>query len=190
MCGSWRLHGALCQFVPLSFVLLQRPDLRQLPSYLRELVPGRRLLPLGRHAATERGGMGEGRSGGERHARAYPWGDGAPTCALVNGEVNGYCVGDTSAVGSYPAGASPYGALDMAGNVWEWVNDWWDGGYYSVSPGSNPQGPATGSYRVPKGGGWFNGSNDGYLRASNRGYLYPTVQHYLLGFRCAATPGG
>ncbi len=49
----------------------------------------------------------------------------APTCTLANGYVNGYCVGDTSQVGSYPLGASPYGALDMAGNVWEWVNDWW-----------------------------------------------------------------
>ena len=65
----------------------------------------------------------------------------------------GYCVGDTDAVGSYPAGASPYGALDMAGNVWEWLNDWYNGSYYSSSPGSNPPGPATGSYRVLRGGG-------------------------------------
>ena len=59
--------------------------------------------------------------------RAYPWGDASPTCSLTNffdffGSVE-YCVGDTSQVGDYPLGASPYGALDMAGNVWEWVND-------------------------------------------------------------------
>ena len=63
-------------------------------------------------------------------------------------------MGDTSAVGSYLAGASPYGALDMAGNVWEWVNDWYNGSYYSVSPPVNPPGPATGSLRVLRGGGW------------------------------------
>jgi len=74
-------------------------------------------------------------------------------------------VGDTSAAGSYPAGASSYGALDMAGNVWEWVNDWYDSSYDSCSPGSNPPGPVTGSYRVLRGGGWsYYGYNFGYYR--------------------------
>lgn len=127
---------------------------------------------------------------GASDTRAFPWGDVTPTCALVNGDVNGNCVGDTSAVGSYPAGASPYGALDMAGNVGEWVNDWYDYDYYKVSPYSNPPGPATGSSRVLRAGGW--GYNDRYLRAAYRGGSSgtdPTFQYYLFGFRCVAAPG-
>jgi len=124
---------------------------------------------------------------GASDTRAYPWGDTAPTCGLVNGYVNGYCVGDTSAVGSYPAGASPYGALDMAGNVWEWVNDWYNGSYYSGSPPNNPPGPATGSYRVLRGGGWR--SYGAPLRAAYRYDYYPTNVYDSVGFRCAAAPG-
>ena len=124
---------------------------------------------------------------GSSDTRAYPWGDQAPTCALANfGGPNG-CVPDTSAVGSYPAGASPYGALDMAGNVWEWVNDWWQEDYYSVSPASNPPGPATGTYKVGRGDGW--GGNAETLRVVSRGFLDPTEDINLsMGFRCAATP--
>ena len=110
---------------------------------------------------------------------------------MANFDNNGDCVGDTSAVGSYPAGASPYGALDMAGNVWEWVNDWYDGSYYSSSPGSNPPGPSTGSYRVLRGGGWDSyGYHYGrYLRAADRDSGYPTLVSYSIGFRCVAAPG-
>jgi formylglycine-generating enzyme required for sulfatase activity len=126
---------------------------------------------------------------GAGDTRVYPWGDAASTCALVNSFVNGDCVGDTSAVGSYPAGASPYGTLDMAGNVWEWVNDWYDGGYYGASPGSNPPGPATGSYRVLRGGSWH--LSVGNLRAAYRyGYFTPTNVSGDVGFRCVAAPGG
>jgi eukaryotic-like serine/threonine-protein kinase len=120
--------------------------------------------------------------------RKYPWGNASPGCAKANyrGEEGG-CVGGTAAVGSYPAGASPYGALDMAGNVWEWVNDRYDANYYAVSPGSNPQGPATGTSRVLRGGAWYYGSNN--LRAAGRHYHVPTYQHFGIGFRCAAAPG-
>jgi formylglycine-generating enzyme required for sulfatase activity len=95
-------------------------------------------------------------------------------------------VGDTSVSGSYPAGASPYGALDMAGNVWEWVNDWYDTSYYRNSPGSNPQGPATGTNRVLRGGNWFAIGCDDLLRVATRGSSPPTVVDFLVGFRCAA----
>jgi formylglycine-generating enzyme required for sulfatase activity len=127
---------------------------------------------------------------GASDTRAYPWGDAAPTCALANFWPVPACVGDTRAVGSYGAGASPYGALDMAGNVWEWVNDWYNVSYYRISPGSNPPGPATGTYRVLRGGGWSGDVLD--LRAASRngyGYSDPTNVYNFIGFRCVAAPG-
>jgi formylglycine-generating enzyme required for sulfatase activity len=127
---------------------------------------------------------------GASDSRAYPWGDGNPNCTLANFDnhyLGAYCVGDTSAVGSYPLGASPGGTLDMAGNVPEWVNDWYQYDYYTVSPGSNPPGPATGTFRVLRGGAW---SSDGYyLRVAGRYYNSPAYHSYIVGFRCAAAPG-
>ncbi|MFZ6029567.1 MAG: formylglycine-generating enzyme family protein [Chloroflexota bacterium] len=118
--------------------------------------------------------------------RAYPWGDQSPDCTLANSWPSSACVGDTSQVGDYPAGASPYGVMDMAGNAWEWVNDWYDEGYYSISPTSNPPGPATGAYSVLRSGS-FRGY--GYnLRTAYRNYNDPTGQSHLIGFRCAASP--
>ena len=114
----------------------------------------------------------------------YPWGDqAAPNCKLTNYQV--ICVGDTAQVGSYPSGVSPYGALDMAGNVSEWVNDWYDAGYYSVLPVSNPPGPASGDYRVARGGAW-NSTWEAFIRTSYRlvGYM-PTTGNVDLGLRCA-----
>jgi formylglycine-generating enzyme required for sulfatase activity len=94
----------------------------------------------------------------------------------------------TAPVGHYLAGASPYGALDMSGNVWEWVNDWYSSTYYSVSPDSNPQGPDTGEWKVLRGGSW-NGNRNA-VRAANRSYRYPTTRYSLIGFRCAASGPG
>jgi len=124
---------------------------------------------------------------GASDTRAFPWGDAAPTCSLANyGPSWPGCMGDTSAAGIYPAGASPYGALDMAGNVFEWVNDWFDSGYYSSSPGSNPPGPVSGISRVQRGGAWYY-SGSGLL-AARRGGAYPTNGFYNDGFRCVAVP--
>jgi formylglycine-generating enzyme required for sulfatase activity/pimeloyl-ACP methyl ester carboxylesterase len=123
----------------------------------------------------------------------FPWGNQAANCTLANhnyynGSSYSYCVGDTSAVGSYPSGASPYGALDMAGNVWEWVNDWYSSSYYSSSPSSNPPGPTSGTYKVLRGGGWDDNWN--YLRVANRyNYDNPDNRYTDIGFRCAAPPG-
>jgi formylglycine-generating enzyme required for sulfatase activity len=124
---------------------------------------------------------------GASDTRAYPWGDQTPDCTLANFYNNGYCVGDTTQVGSYPLGASPYGAMDMAGNVWEWVSDWYQSNYYSVSPPSNPPGPASGTYKVVRGGSF--GGAGVYVRAANRGDVTPGVPTYL-GFRCVGVAPG
>ena len=90
----------------------------------------------------------------------------------------------TSPVGSFPAGASPYGALDIAGNVWEWVADWYDGSYYWNSPSSNPLGPDSGQYRVMRGGS-FTSSDLKFLFSANRSWDGPSFGIGPTGFRCA-----
>ena len=126
---------------------------------------------------------------GSSDTRAFPWGDASPTCSLANFWSSSACVGDTSAVGSYPAGASPYGALDMAGNVWEWVNDWYQSDYYSGAPASNPPGPTTGTYKMRRGGSWDLGAGAYLLRVAYRGYNGPVTRVSGVGFRCVASPG-
>jgi formylglycine-generating enzyme required for sulfatase activity len=111
--------------------------------------------------------------------RTYPWGNEAPDAGLLNYDGN---VGDTTPVGSYPSGASPYGVMDMAGNVWEWVNDWYGEDYYRQSPRDNPPGPATGAYRVLRGGSWY--CDDDSVRSACRGLYSPVSWSYSLGFRC------
>jgi formylglycine-generating enzyme required for sulfatase activity len=110
--------------------------------------------------------------------RLYPWGDDAPDCRAANHKG---CVGRTATVGSYPDGASPYGALDMAGNVWEWVADRYDEVYYSAEPTDNPQGPDAGERRVTRGGSF---DMSGYrLRTAYRTGNLPAYSNWDVGFR-------
>jgi eukaryotic-like serine/threonine-protein kinase len=114
--------------------------------------------------------------------RIYPWGNNWDATKL-NAWISNPRAGDTAAVGSYPSGASPYGALDMAGNVWEWGADWYDPNYYSHSPTRNPPGPSSGQYKVLRGGSWASGMAD--VRAANRDWDGPSYLYGHLGFRCA-----
>ncbi len=116
--------------------------------------------------------------------RAYPWGD-TFDASKCNSQESG--IGTTTPVGKYsPHGDSPYGVGDMAGNVWEWVADWYDDKYYASSPRNNPTGPSSGQYRVVRGGAW---GNDGFsVRAANRLRYSPTITLINVGFRCARSP--
>jgi formylglycine-generating enzyme required for sulfatase activity len=113
----------------------------------------------------------------------YPWGDGFRTGMANCGE--GYCKDGyqtTSPVGSFKANG--YGLFDMIGNVWEWVSDWYDEKYYQSSAGKNPVGPSSGSYKVLRGGSWFDYLS-GLMRVSARVRFDPDYRNDDLGFRCA-----
>jgi eukaryotic-like serine/threonine-protein kinase len=125
--------------------------------------------------------------------RRYPWGEDSPSGELVNycdrrctrsdsdpQQDDGYS--ELAPVGSFPLGASPYGVLDMAGNVWEWTADWFRETYYRISPDKNPLGPASGSRRVVRGGAWLN--PDHGLRTTARASFRSTETMVSVGFRC------
>ncbi len=116
----------------------------------------------------------------------YPWGNESPICDLANynqGSNNEpkHCIGDTTAVGSSPGGASYYGVMDMAGNVWEWVRDWY--ALYNTSEINNPTGPSTGlDSKVIRGGSWGNDSKE--IRSAFRHIQNPVEGTAFIGFRC------
>ncbi|NIM16445.1 MAG: SUMF1/EgtB/PvdO family nonheme iron enzyme [Candidatus Aminicenantes bacterium] len=129
-------------------------------------------------------------------SRTYPWGNSPPSGDKVNfadkqawlkekfdwADKNiddGYAY--TAPVGSFPKGASPYGLLDMAGNVWEWCNDWYAEDYYKNSPRKNPQGPESGTGRVIRGGSWL--VDAAYIRCAYRSDYHPYGRYYVMGFR-------
>jgi len=124
-------------------------------------------------------------------ARVYPWGATPPTCNeavffyLTIG-VAGCGLDHTWPVGSKPLGASPYGALDLIGNVWEWVHDYYDASYYASSPANDPQGPASSitGLRTIRGDAWDD-SHSTFVRGAARLYNFPTSWSHAIGFRCA-----
>jgi formylglycine-generating enzyme required for sulfatase activity len=132
-------------------------------------------------------------------ANIYPWGN------AFHGQLLDFCdatceynhrnpafddgYARAAPVASYPDGASWCGALDMAGNVWEWVSDWYGYGYYRVSATQNPTGPSSGNSRVLRGGSWYD--NERNVRSANRFFYNPLYRYYRVGFRCvAAGPEG
>ena len=117
---------------------------------------------------------------GDSDTRIHPWGNAAPDSTLLNYNLN---VGDTTAVGAYPTGASPYGVMDMSGNVYEWVRDFFQVNYYWFSPSANPLGPSNGTDIVVRGGSYL--SFDAGVRASSREGVAPDLSMDFLGFRCA-----
>lgn len=113
----------------------------------------------------------------------YPWGDAQPDCEIVNARG---CYADTTEAGRFPHGNSPYGAADMAGNVWEWVADTYDSEFYGGLNADNPTGPDYDGFQVRRGGGWRSLLTD--LRATRRASGQP--HHYFdgqMGFRCGVS---
>ena len=117
--------------------------------------------------------------------RRYPWGNDRANLFWANFDKcciwAGYSL--LTAVGSLEKGASPYGAQDMAGNVREWVQDWYDERYYAASPKKNPAGPDKGTEKVVRGGGWLSLANG--VRTTAREKRDPAARSTSAGFRCA-----
>jgi len=119
--------------------------------------------------------------------RTFPWGETSPDCnIIVMSTEDGECRSrSTRPVGSIPANASPYGVLDMSGNVWEWTADWYDPNHYHGTASLNPTGPPGGEERVIRGGGYDDDERD--MRISQRNSDPPWETDDDTGFRCASS---
>ena len=114
--------------------------------------------------------------------RRYQWGDFEPNKSKAKYNQN---EGDTMPVGSYSQNVSPFGAMDMAGNVWEWTQDWYADSY-SPDDTDNPSGPTAGQFRTIRGGCWYYEAT--FIRSAHRSKHNPLYRYYNVGFRCATTP--
>ena len=127
--------------------------------------------------------------------RTYPWGNEAPTPKHLNftwmpDEFEDRPTYTTMPVGSYPLGASPYGVLDLAGNVYEWVYDAYAPDYYEYSPYHNPTGPEDGAYRVTRGGSFFNQAYRNRSSNRNNAFIPANSVHFDGGARCGKDAPG
>ena len=114
------------------------------------------------------------------NGNTYPWGNIEPTCDLLN---YSNCYGRTTNSNNYDSGKSPFGVFDMAGNVFEWVADWYDANYYATSPADDPTGPASGQYRGVRGSS-FETAEEQVITAIRR-FNEPKDSGRDIGFRCA-----
>ena len=117
--------------------------------------------------------------------RRFPWGNQTPTADLANHALGARFSYSQALmpVGHYVTGTSPAGLSDMAGNVWEWVQDWYGSTYYAHSPEKNPTGPELGTFKVLRGGSWSELPK--YLLTYGRFKLPPGTRNAYTGFRCA-----
>ena len=127
--------------------------------------------------------------------RTYPWGNDPPNSQRANyGKTMWSNHAALVPVGQLPDGKSPYGIYDLAGNVWEWVSDWYGPEYYATSPARNPAGPETGKYKVLRGGSWdlapenLRSARRDFNITSTTDYDSPAYRNFNSGFRCAKSP--
>ena len=114
---------------------------------------------------------------GDAEGKKYPWGDEKPTAQSARfNTVSGPVAGCGFA-------KNDYGLCDMAGNVWEWVADWYEKDYYAAAAAANPRGPESGMYRVLRGGSWADEAK--YLTCAHRNWARPKERSPNIGFRCA-----
>ncbi len=119
--------------------------------------------------------------------RIYPWGNDSPTCARAN---YGDCNDWTVEAGTLPGGVSALGFHNMGGNLSEWCNDWWEVCGIDTSAVTDPAGPASGVYRLLRGGCWFYTDLADEIRCARRLHVYPTDSYEYYGFRICRTGGG
>ncbi|TKB85092.1 MAG: formylglycine-generating enzyme family protein [Nitrospira sp.] len=117
--------------------------------------------------------------------RLYPWGNQVPTKDVANFAIGARFSYSQALmpVQSYESGKSPFSVYQMAGNVGEWVSDWYGANYYERSPETNPSGPESGQFKVLRGGSWSDLPK--YLLTYGRFKLLPETRNSYTGFRCA-----